>query len=312
MNPLPDFLQPLERFRRPFPREAMEAAIARREESIPHLLHAIEWAEANPDGANNADPPYMMHLYAIYLLAQFREPRAYEPLVRLARHPAIDGLLGDTIGEDLDAILAAVCGGDTRLIEELIEDDNMNEWVRGAAVRSLAALMCAHIRSSEDISGYLGRLLRGRLTRNPSFVWDAIVAVCVDLRMAEHLDAIRTAYDEGLADPGVDRFEDVKRIIVSRRGAETADRYEDDYRMIDDAIAAMEKWICFKPDSARNAASRDDDGDPKDAKLVKADWDYQPPEPIVRDVPKIGRNDPCPCGSGKKHKKCCGNLAGKT
>ncbi|WP_257720225.1 PBPRA1643 family SWIM/SEC-C metal-binding motif protein [Heliomicrobium modesticaldum] len=23
--------------------------------------------------------------------------------------------------------------------------------------------------------------------------------------------------------------------------------------------------------------------------------------------PKIGRNDPCPCGSGKKYKKCCGN-----
>jgi len=28
--------------------------------------------------------------------------------------------------------------------------------------------------------------------------------------------------------------------------------------------------------------------------------------PIQRDSPKVGRNDPCPCGSGKKHKKCCG------
>jgi preprotein translocase subunit SecA len=25
----------------------------------------------------------------------------------------------------------------------------------------------------------------------------------------------------------------------------------------------------------------------------------------VRAAPKVGRNDPCPCGSGKKHKKCC-------
>jgi hypothetical protein len=32
----------------------------------------------------------------------------------------------------------------------------------------------------------------------------------------------------------------------------------------------------------------------------------EPVAPIVRDAPKIGRNDPCPCGSGKKHKKCCG------
>lgn len=28
--------------------------------------------------------------------------------------------------------------------------------------------------------------------------------------------------------------------------------------------------------------------------------------PFVRMEPKVGRNDPCPCGSGKKYKKCCG------
>ena len=29
-------------------------------------------------------------------------------------------------------------------------------------------------------------------------------------------------------------------------------------------------------------------------------------EPVRREAPKVGRNDPCSCGSGKKHKKCCG------
>ena len=29
-------------------------------------------------------------------------------------------------------------------------------------------------------------------------------------------------------------------------------------------------------------------------------------QPIVRDQPKVGRNDPCPCGSGKKYKRCHG------
>ena len=29
------------------------------------------------------------------------------------------------------------------------------------------------------------------------------------------------------------------------------------------------------------------------------------PDPVHREHPKIGRNDPCPCGSGKKYKKCC-------
>ena len=30
-------------------------------------------------------------------------------------------------------------------------------------------------------------------------------------------------------------------------------------------------------------------------------------KPVVRDYKKIGRNDPCPCGSGKKYKNCCLN-----
>ncbi|WP_319001681.1 tetratricopeptide repeat protein [Clostridium estertheticum] len=34
--------------------------------------------------------------------------------------------------------------------------------------------------------------------------------------------------------------------------------------------------------------------------------DYEPQEPIVREESKVGRNDLCPCGSGKKYKKCCG------
>lgn len=36
------------------------------------------------------------------------------------------------------------------------------------------------------------------------------------------------------------------------------------------------------------------------------DYYYDAPSTFRREGPKIGRNDPCPCGSGKKYKKCCG------
>ncbi|MHC4129070.1 MAG: SEC-C metal-binding domain-containing protein, partial [Planctomycetota bacterium] len=29
-------------------------------------------------------------------------------------------------------------------------------------------------------------------------------------------------------------------------------------------------------------------------------------QPVRRSTPAIGRNEPCPCGSGKKYKNCCG------
>ena len=44
----------------------------------------------------------------------------------------------------------------------------------------------------------------------------------------------------------------------------------------------------------------------EEGKWVFVEGDIVKPKPVVREGPKIGRNDPCPCGSGKKHKKCCG------
>jgi len=53
------------------------------------------------------------------------------------------------------------------------------------------------------------------------------------------------------------------------------------------------------------------------ARFAKKDgrWYYvegrvgKPQQTIVREGPKLGRNDPCSCGSGKKYKKCCGAAA---
>lgn len=44
----------------------------------------------------------------------------------------------------------------------------------------------------------------------------------------------------------------------------------------------------------------------EDGRWVYAGQLPQRGETVRRDKPKVGRNDPCPCGSGKKYKKCCG------
>jgi uncharacterized protein YecA (UPF0149 family) len=49
------------------------------------------------------------------------------------------------------------------------------------------------------------------------------------------------------------------------------------------------------------STARDEFSDLED---LTADNYPEPPQPLT--VEKIGRNDPCPCGSGLKHKKCCG------
>jgi SEC-C motif-containing protein len=43
-----------------------------------------------------------------------------------------------------------------------------------------------------------------------------------------------------------------------------------------------------------------------DGRWYFVDGEAVVPRPYRRQAPKVGRNDPCPCGSGKKFKKCCG------
>ena len=56
-----------------------------------------------------------------------------------------------------------------------------------------------------------------------------------------------------------------------------------------------------QPVAAMAAVGGDGDGD--GAGEVSIDL------PIRRSLPKVGRNEPCPCGSGKKYKNCCGRMA---
>lgn len=46
-----------------------------------------------------------------------------------------------------------------------------------------------------------------------------------------------------------------------------------------------------------------------DGKWTFVDGEQLAAPPTRKDGPQVGRNDPCPCGSGKKFKKCCGKAA---
>ena len=61
------------------------------------------------------------------------------------------------------------------------------------------------------------------------------------------------------------------------------------FAMLPDAVATLQEYA----DAVRDGM-----------KEIRADHYPTPPQP--RRVEKIGRNDPCPCGSGIKYKKCCG------
>jgi hypothetical protein len=269
-------LQHIERRGPNFPKEALREAAARGDEIVPALLAILERTLAAPDVVPE---DYSGHLFAMALLAQLREERALDPVLRIARLPSdtLDDLTADFLTEDFPSILASVCGTDLGPVKALIEDPEVDEYARAAALKALTLRVVHGLLSRDELVAYHRYLLEEGLEREPSHAWDVVVNEGAGIHPGENLELLRRAFDEDRVDEICIRREDVEanaRLTVEEVLARTRDR---ERGLVDDAVAATKWWA--------------------EARM--------PAEPKKNAVAKVGPNDRCPCGSGKKFKKCC-------
>jgi Protein of unknown function (DUF1186)/SEC-C motif len=233
-----------------------------------------------------------------FLLAQFRETRAYPLVVRFALLPGdlAYSLSGDFVTDDLSRVLASVCGGELEAIQSLIENEDADEWARGAGLNSLVNLVTAGQKSREEIVDYFALLFRGKLAREYSHVWNSLVSCCVRIYPDGLLDDIEQACEEDLVDSSCVSLDDAKHSLAMGKDRVLASLADEPYSpLIEDAVKEMDWWSCFRDASAKGASQ------PQASPLASA-----PAAQIKHTKPKTGRNEPCPCGSGRKYKKCCG------
>lgn len=75
----------------------------------------------------------------------------------------------------------------------------------------------------------------------------------------------------------------------------------------EDALASRESWPSAKEEARLLAQAQEDlPAALTDIYRFWRNW-RAPVQTVRREAPKTGRNDPCPCGSGKKYKQCCGD-----
>ena len=122
--------------------KAMQSAVEQREAITPELLRVVEVIAANPTEFAKRDDS-MLPVFALYLLAQFREKRAYPAIVKMFSAPGETSyeLVGDTVTEGLKQILASVYDGNPAPLHGLIENEEANEYVRDAAINAMLVLV---------------------------------------------------------------------------------------------------------------------------------------------------------------------------
>ncbi len=308
-----DISTALSRMAPPFPLAAAQEARQRWDELAPFFMAELERVAAG--GSTLLDETKGeydgLFSFAVYLAAEKRDSRAYAPLVR-ACHCAserADELFADDAGTQLGRMLASVCDGDIAPIRALAEDRGADLWCRYAALRALVIRVLEGDDNRGSVLAYIKALCEEEANvlrqtgpdedggRDDFLTW--AVDAARELGPAPLMEEIRAWFDQGLIDPsvtGLKWFEEWAAMPLQDCLTEAA--ANKDNRYIRDALDEIATWICYDLDEADQASSDQASGwTPRDSEGGGT---------MVRDLPKVGRNDPCPCGSGKKFKKCCG------
>lgn len=279
---------------------ALQAAASRRDELGPVLCARLMQAAVEPDRwmGDQAQPS---PVFLPYLAAAWKLTEAHPLIVALLRLPPgqCEAMLDDFITEGAGRTLADTWPGDLRAIEALVLDESADAYARVAGFTAASLLAARGQLPREQLVTLLERAAASPL--DPDQNQDAAFATLLvgaihDFRLWELQETVARLFDQELIDPMYcgDRTEVLALLSDGAASPEKPDPFPPP---ITDAWEAVRDWHYFSPDYVKEEEPVHRGADP--------DWVRVDPQPC-RAPPKPGRNDPCPCGSGKKYKKCCG------
>lgn len=311
-----------------FPEQALRTVQAHRDAAIPRLIDAIEQATATVASGDEAltDLPF----FGLLLLAEFRAKEAWPAILKALALPGDEApfeLFGDVITGQLPSIIADYCADSIETIDALVANPSLNEFVRWSAAGAYLRLVRDGRLSREAAVQRLKSALQVAIDNGDHEGATCIVSELYDYAPTEVLDVIRQAFEQDLVDETVLGLDEIEESIAA--GDEHFLRHLNDCPPtgIEDTVEELRNWYWPGNDSDEDFDEDYDDelwdlddniGSSPDVKPsfswptanllspVAQPDPYYIPAPIRNEGPRVGRNDPCPCGSGKKFKKCCG------
>jgi len=293
-----EIISKLEYYDGTFPREALEAAIEQKEEITPELLKILHLTTKEANEFRN-EPNFWGHIYGMLLLAEFREKKAYQFVFEFFSLPdnlSIELLESEFI-QKIGRVFASVACGDMSLIKSLIENSELDYQIRYSGIHAYLVSFLSGQTPREEIIVYYRSLYQGKLEREPSIIWDTLIDCSIDLYPQELSAEIEQAYEDKLVTEEFISLEEARGWIeYDEKQILTMSVKKPYNHLITDTIEELEYWPVFRGKEQISDETIED---------VRKRMEMYHREP-VRTEPKIGRNEPCPCGSGKKYKKCCG------
>ncbi|MEX2170032.1 MAG: DUF1186 domain-containing protein [Pirellulales bacterium] len=285
------------------PEQAIREAQRHPAEITPFLIELIR--KATDAVRRGQIPKGEGHLYALFLLAEFRVKEALPAILDSVSLPG-DGpfdLYGDSITEDLSRILAVLVDGDCGKLDELINNRAVNEYVRWKAAETYRYFVRDGRLTRDEAVHSLHEDLRVAIASRDKKGASGIVAELYTYAPHEALEDIKEAFRRQLIDRGIVNLPSIETSIAKGEPWVQEELSHCPTSGIEDTFLEMSQWSAYQ-EPVHTAPILDSESHwDADSEVIN---DYDPLAESSNGHHRVGRNEPCPCGSGKKFKKCCG------
>jgi hypothetical protein len=240
-------------------------------------------------------------IHATFILGAISGDEMVDPLLKALRFSCDSDC--DWVSPEMPSIFGRI---GTAAVEGLktIAADRSNDWyVRTIALESLSAITITSPEAEDDIFGLTGSIFMDE--KQDLDIRRSAAHLLLDFRKREYM--------EPLMEFGRDerkRWQENSFHIV---GFDADDVLKDMNTPEKELFHYTKDWLAFY--DGDNIKKRQERWKKEDAERMRRSnkeasdrlsLDAPDAGPFVRPGTKTGRNEPCPCGSGKKYKKCCG------
>ncbi len=261
----------------------------------PYLSEAISAYVQNPT-QDERDACTVFH--AVFFLTEWGDDRLIEHLLHIlsGTEEDIDELFGDALLEHVWLPFARLGNDVLSRLQAFVADEEKFFYSRTTVLNGIIAMPLFHPDRRAEVIAIVERLLEQRWGMPDDYL-ALLLCTCADLGLGE-------------LQPAADRFlETVIPIPPDEIPSATAEDVRAAFvrGMVDSSTGSQAREI-FGVYEALGAMARTHDRDSNDGGNEEERDDADVLLPYHRPEPNVGRNDPCPCGSGKKHKKCHGAI----
>lgn len=228
-------------------------------------------------------------------LSHWRDEQSFGDLLRLLRQPRFGEFLPekDWLSLELHRFLGSLAAADDLpVFADLILDNGLQLVVREQALLAIHFMWLEGLVTEREAVEQYRVLLDQGLDANDNWqLWMALVVNAAVVGGVKLKPQVMSVLDSGRLG---EQTSFVRKVVNGLFGADSK-RFREVLRKEHKGLyedMTQELTAMLTPPADEETPSMPERG-----------------KPLVRETPKIGRNDPCPCGSGKKYKKCCG--AGK-